>query len=219
MSGSGKGLLGLWLYRSGEEWALRDVPPSPRAGQSSGRSTKPDNLPDDVKDPRNSVVFSLKNQVGGLARALQVFQDLGVNVLHIESRPSSRKESEFEILVDVECDNKRMEQLVRLLRREVSAINLAQYQDGEELPPLPPTPLSATTSFDFGEMPWFPRKISDLDNAQRVLMYGSELDADHPGFKDPVYRKRREKFADIANSYKHGNPIPKVQYTEEEIRT
>ena len=70
-----------------------------------------------------------------------------MNVLHIESRPSNRRESEFEILVDVECDNKRMEQLVRLLRREVSAINLAQYEDGEELPPLPPTPLSATTSF------------------------------------------------------------------------
>jgi hypothetical protein len=71
-------------------------------------------------------------------------QDLGVNVLHIESRPSTRRQSEFEILVDVQCDNNRMEQLVSLLRREVSAINLAQFEDGADLPP---TPLSAAASF------------------------------------------------------------------------
>lgn len=69
---------------------------------------------------------------------------LGVNVVHIESRPSRRKESEFEILVDVECDNKTMEQLVSLLRREVSAINLKQFEEGFDLPP--PTP-SSTASF------------------------------------------------------------------------
>lgn len=33
---------------------------------------------------KTSIIFTLNNQVGGLARALQVFQELGINVLHLE---------------------------------------------------------------------------------------------------------------------------------------
>eukprot|EP00069_Balaena_mysticetus_P005748 bmy_04792T0 len=39
------------------------------------------------------------------------------------------------------------------------------------------------------------------------------------GFKDPVYRARRKQFADIAYNYRHGQPIPRVEYTEEEKKT
>ncbi|XP_065841074.1 phenylalanine-4-hydroxylase-like [Oscarella lobularis] len=68
-----------------------------------------------------------------------------------------------------------------------------------------------------GIVPWFPRKIAELDiTASRVLSAGAELESDHPGFKDPNYRKRRREFAEKANSYKHGEPIPKMAYNEVE---
>lgn len=69
-------------------------------------------------------------------------------------------------------------------------------------------------------MPWFPRRIRDLDRfANQILSYGAELDSDHPGFTDPEYRARRKYFADIAYNYKHGQPLPHVDYSQEETKT
>lgn len=110
MSASGKSLLGLWLYRSGEqEWAVKEGSPIHKPSDFIVR--KEENSPPENSVPsskltlktkehiapldtgsqpvdKTSIIFTLKNQVGGLARALQVFQELGINVLHVEFHTS-----------------------------------------------------------------------------------------------------------------------------------
>ena len=40
------------------------------------------------------------------------------------------------------------------------------------------------------------------------------LDPDHPGFRDREYRARRNAIAEIATTYRSGDPIPDAPYTE-----
>jgi phenylalanine-4-hydroxylase len=43
-----------------------------------------------------------------------------------------------------------------------------------------------------------------------------QLDPDHPGFRDPEYRARRNRIAQIALEYQPGTPIPDAPYTSQE---
>lgn len=51
-----------------------------------------------------------------------------------------------DVLVDIECDAKHLDKVIRLLKREVQSVNYTStMQTGDEYPP--PTPLSACSSF------------------------------------------------------------------------
>jgi phenylalanine-4-hydroxylase len=43
-----------------------------------------------------------------------------------------------------------------------------------------------------------------------------KLDPDHPGFRDPSYRARRDAIARLALEYREGEPPPLVAYTDQE---
>lgn len=124
-----------------------------KAINNNSSSANNKNGSDAKKTPTNtaSFVFTLKNRVGGLARALHVLQVLfyhechnypqlilslclkecGLNVVHIESRQSMRTNSEYEIFVNLENENGEVSApaLVRSLKRQISYIQIDPIEE------------------------------------------------------------------------------------------
>jgi len=169
-----------------------------------GKNTTNGKDHDSAELNRTSLIFTIKESVGILANALEIFKENKINLNHIESRASHSKKDHYEFIVSCNCNDQEVQPVIDDLKMKMGAEVIVLSRD--------PTKVSST--------PWFPRRIEELDEfANQILSYGSELDADHPGFTDAVYRQRRKEFADIAFNYKHGEPIPRVKYTEAETNT
>ncbi|XP_012665953.1 tyrosine 3-monooxygenase isoform X1 [Otolemur garnettii] len=164
-------------------------------------------------DPLEAVVFEEKAgkavlnllfSLGGtkpstLSQAVKVFETFEAKIHHLETRPARTPGGpRLEYLVRCELPRGDLANLLRAVHR-VSGDVRSPKDD---------------------KVPWFPRKASELDKCHHlVTKFDPDLDLDHPGFSDQVYRQRRKQIADIAFQYRHGNPIPRVEYTAEEIAT
>ncbi|KAE8606906.1 hypothetical protein XENTR_v10010922 [Xenopus tropicalis] len=122
-------------------------------------------------------------------------------IQHLETRPGRRSvgtAGELEYFVRCEVHHSDLSTLMSSVRRVCEDVRSTRED----------------------KVHWFPTKIADLDKCHHlVTKFDPDLDLEHPGFSDQEYRKRRKMIADIAFNYRHGDPIPRVEYLPEEIAT
>lgn len=163
-----------------------------------------DSITSSLQNKRASIIFTISDGVGKLDECLVILKENSISMTRIESRPSKEKRA-YDFFIDFKVDDEaEISKAVEALKSKVKSIRLIQ----------------SSSSAIGGSVPWFPRKKSDLDSfAEKVLEMGEELSSDHPGAKDEVYRKRRCQITEIAKTYRSGQPIPHIEYTEQEIQT
>ena len=132
--------------------------------------------------------------MAGLSKALRVFEEKGMNLVHIESRLKQVTKSSqlLYILLGIQGTKDQYEIYLEIDSETSKDWNEIQHVidtlRGIDLGPRDAEPVWKRNSVDNVDMVSFPKAIAELDDYQKVLVYGTDLDADHPGFKDPVYR-------------------------------
>ncbi|CAL5221634.1 g3858 [Coccomyxa viridis] len=61
-----------------------------------------------------------------------------------------------------------------------------------------------------------PQSLEEVDNGQ-IMGFGADLAEDHPGFRDQAYKDRRRDIGNVARAHRVGEPIPRLEYTAEEL--
>ncbi|KAI9027979.1 Biopterin-dependent aromatic amino acid hydroxylase-domain-containing protein [Hyaloraphidium curvatum] len=170
---------------------------------------------------KSTIYFTIPDRTGALERVLSYLSNtLEVSLKRIESRPSATSRLDYDIIIEWIADNvEEVDQVVKglksLERDKFSGLGLVKEV---RVVGIGDAAYHASQGEATVGVPWFPRKKSDLDAySDKILQYGVELDADHPGFKDERYRERRIEIARKAKEYRHGQPLPRAEYTPEEV--
>ncbi|GMI00352.1 hypothetical protein TrLO_g11372 [Triparma laevis f. longispina] len=154
--------------------------------------------------PKISMLLELRDKPGALHEVLRYFWKYDLNITRLESRPKTLNalgEARFDFFVDFESSSKNSNQVSSLLASLESMTTKAMILDEKDVN-------------------WFPRHLSELDLiANRTLDAGADLESDHPGFNDQVYRGRRAELATVAQQYVWNEPIPMIDYTADEVAT
>uniref|UniRef100_A0A6A7G669 phenylalanine 4-monooxygenase n=1 Tax=Hirondellea gigas TaxID=1518452 RepID=A0A6A7G669_9CRUS len=157
------------------------------------------NFGNGVPSEKMSIMFELRDHAGSLPHALKFFSSNDISLTRIESRPVPTASNNFKFYVDFNGDpnDPNVIKLVKELKNKCVDVRVT----------------------DSKEVPWFPSRAEEADSLSKNIIGSDtgELEADHPGFHDPVYKKRRAEIAKIALDYKYGDEIPRVDYTDQEI--
>lgn len=144
-----------------------------------------------------------KTKPGALLSVLRPLEDRGISIRNISNRRSAYNEpgTSTTIFFDLEAhaEDPHFKEALAEVKKQ------SDY-------------LTVTGSW---KIPWFPTCIEELDLLdQSTLAAGGDLKDDpenpHPGFRDMDYRARRNIITKNAMTYKHGDKIPEVAYSEQE---
>nr|KAG5687097.1 hypothetical protein BaRGS_010542 [Batillaria attramentaria] len=160
--------------------------------------------PKTEKQVETSYLIRLKEGLGSISKILRVFENTKTSILHIESRQGRSKKCQYELFLECQGSKDSLASITSVMRQSplvVEVVILGEKESNKK------------------EL-WFPRHITDLDKCTHlVTKFEPDLDYEHPGFADKEYRQRRKVIADIAFEYRSGEPIPRVEYTKEDIDT
>ncbi|KRY82416.1 Double-strand break repair protein MRE11A [Trichinella pseudospiralis] len=146
-----------------------------------------------------SVIFSCENVFKVVSESEHVFQKFHITLKHLETRMNN---AGLDVLIKFNSNRENLFAAMKILFQKKLLHSVRIY---------PPEDKS---------IPWFPSNLYELDNCKNVIMKINEK-SEHQfeGWNDEEYRKRRLQFAKLAESYRHGCPIPYVEYTKEEVET